>query len=431
MSVGFVLRKGTAMQWVKNVFCLMLALIICRSADCETADWSQWHGPRRDNICNEKGLLKSWPEAGPKLLWTAKGCGMGYSTVSISGGMIFTSGIINKQTVVFALDMKGKHVWKALNGGAWEADARQKWAIGYAGARGTPTVDGGLAYQLSDLGRLGVFDAKTGREVWSVEFTKRFGARPPNWGYAESVLIDGDNVICYPGGPRGYMAALHKKTGALVWANTDIGEPASYCSAILATINQSRQLITVTRKSVIGVDAESGKLLWRYPFTNMRGINVANPIYKDGFVFASSGYGNGSVLLKINKNKSGFTAEKVWFSESPDNHHGGVVLVDGYLYGSGSKKRGWTCLDFKTGWENYRAESSGKGSVLYADGMLYCFDEGGGMQLVEASLERWKVVSEFDVPQGGKGKFWAHPVIHNGRLYLRHAAHIYVYDVKK
>ena len=410
--------------------CALLGSVSVWAAGDDVTDWGAFHGPDRDNISREKGLLQTWPTLGPRLVWTAENCGVGYSTVTIAGDSIYTAGKFGKDTFVLALDMNGKLRWKVRNGQAWEADPRHRWAIGKAGSRATPTIDDGIAYHLNETGRLAAFSVRDGKELWSMDFSETFQSKRPMWGYAESVLIDGEKLLCYPGGPKGYMVALDKKTGKVIWANTKIGDQSSYCSGVLVDVEGVRQVITMTAAAAIGVRVSDGALLWRVPFTSRRGINVTTPIYHEGHVFASSGYGTGSTLIKLTRDGEGFKAERVWTTKSLDNHHGGVVKLGEYLYGSGHQSKGWACLDFKTGKETYRGEAGGKGSLLYADGLLYCWDEQGTMELVRPTPDQRPVVSSFRVPEGGKGLCWAHPVIHGGRLYLRHANRLFAYDIR-
>jgi outer membrane protein assembly factor BamB len=226
------------------------------------------------------------------------------------------------------------------------------------------------------------------------------------------------------------MVALKKKTGEPVWACTDIADEAGFASATLAEDRGVRQAITMTADNLIGVDADSGKLLWRHPFTNKRRNNIPTPIYRDGFVYASTGYGGGSVCLKLSFDGKSVSATQAWAGKDLDNIHGGILLVDGFLYGSANEKPGWVCLDAKTGLPRYMEKGVGMGSVTCADGMLYCFSEAGTMALVPCTPERHQVVSSFDVPKGGDGRHWAHPVVCGGRLYVRHADCLYAYDIR-
>ena len=392
--------------------------------------WPQWGGPRRDNVSTETGLLKQWPEGGPTLIWTATGCGKGYSSVAVTEQAIYTAGTSTDGTFVIAFDLEGKTKWRAPNGRQWAAPTNMPWARSYDGARATPTVDDGLVYHLNETGRLTAFDARNGAVVWSVDFLRQFGAEVPEYGYTESVLIDGDNLICYPGGTNGYMAALNKKTGGTVWVNRDIRDVTAFSSAILAVTPASRQVVTLTTPAIIGVDAVTGKLLWRYPFTNKRENNIPTPIYSKGYVFASTGYGAGSVLLRLTQDGATASVSRVWTSTELDNAHGGVVLVDGFLYGAAHEKPAWICLDFATGQLRYRDKGVGMGSLTCADGMLYCLGERGTMALVTCTPERYGLVSRFDVPKGGEGMYWAHPVVCGSRLYVRHADRLFAYDVK-
>ncbi len=406
---------------------VMLGFLLCQSGpDRPGGEWPCFHGPARDNRSAETGLLKEWPEGGPKLLWTATGLGKGYSSVTIAGGGIYTAGMIGKQTYVFALDLDGKQKWRKPNGRSWES--RMRHAIGYTGSRATPTYDEGRLYHLGERGRLAVFDARTGREVWSVDLFERFDAKVPSYGLAESVLIDGERLICSPGGRKGYMVCLAKDTGKLVWANTEMKGAVGYCSGVIAEFGGRRQILSMSAKALFSVDAATGKLLWSVEHGNRRGNSATDPIFHKGRVFASTGYGKGSVVVKLLPTEDGIRAERVWASKLMDNHHGGVVLLDGHLYGSGHQSRGWFCLEFFTGRQAWNAK--GKGALTYAEGMLYCLDERGTMSLVRADPDAFRLASSFRLPKGGTGLYWAHPVVCGGRLYVRHADKLFAYDIR-
>jgi len=393
-------------------------------------EWRAFRGPRRDSRSGETGLLREWPAGGPKLRWSATGIGAGFSTVSVADGTIYTAGSVDGETFVSAFDLDGTSKWRAANGPSWKRDVPSRMRVGYRGARSTPTVNAGLVFHLGELGRLTAYQAQSGKTVWSKSLPETFGAGPPLYGYAESVLIYGHKVICYPGGSKGRMVAMHKKSGHVIWANTEIADPASYCSPVSVELGGCHLIVTMTDQAVIGVNASTGKLLWRYEHGNKLGNNVATPICHDGSVYATTGYRTGSVLLRLTPQNDGMEATKVWSTRYLDNHHGGVVLVDGHLYGAGHHSRGWFCLDFVTGEPTYREKSAGKGSVAYADGMLYCLDERGTMSLVKASPEAREVVSSFPVPKGGEGMWWAHPVVCGGTLYIRHADCLNAYDIR-
>lgn len=408
---------------------LLIGLFIGGLLDAGEEAWPCFHGARRDNRSDETGLLKAWPEVGPKLLWTTPGIGHGYSSVAVAGGRIFTAGTIEKQTHVVALDLDGKILWKCVNGESWQATAEQDWAVPYDGARGTPTVDGDTVYHLSEMGRLAAFNAANGEERWQVDVLKTFEAERPKYGLSDSVLVQGERLICSPGGAKGYIVAVEKKTGRTIWANAEIKDAVGYSSPVPAQMGGIEQLVLLSALRVLAVSVADGKLLWEYPFANKRQNNITDVIVRDGLVFASSGYGKGCALLKPVKQPDGtFKVEEVWKSELLDCQIGGVVLVGEHLYGAGHESRGWFCLDFKTGREAWN--SPGKGSLTYADGRLYCLDEKGPMHLVVASPEKWEAVGTFLVPKGGRGAFWAHPVVCGGRLYVRHSETLNAYQVK-
>ncbi len=349
---------------------------------------------------------------------------MGYASVTIAEGRIYTDGNIGEKTVVTALDMDGCTVWRAENGPAWTKS--------YEGTRGTPTVDGSRVYHESPLGEVICLDAASGKKIWSVNILDKFGGKNIQWALAESVLIDGDRVICCPGGPNVSVVALDKQTGETVWKARSTGDLAGYSSPALAEYGGLRMIVTMNAKAVIGVNADNGDLLWRHGHETEYDVNAMMPLCLDGHVFFSTGYGSGSELLKVHVDGQKASVEQVWESKELDNHHGGVVLVDGYLYGaSHSANRGqWICLDWKTGKKRYAERGVGKGSLTYADGMLYTMSERRDVGLVEATPNAHRVVSEFKLPSGGEGPTWAHPVVCGGRLFIRHGDILYAYEVQ-
>jgi len=389
------------------IFFLVLTVTGCDTITQQEGNWPCFHGADRTNKSTETGLLKKWPETGPELLLTISGLGEGYATVAIAEGYIFTAGMIDEQTYIFAFDLNGNQIWKTPNGQSWETTL--SWATSYTG-------------------RLAAFEYKTGNEIWSVELGEMFDAEIPEYGYSESVYIDGDRLYCNPAGKKGYIVCLDKNNGNLIWANAEIQEPVGNNSLIVFEYGGYRQISGVTGNSIYGVDSKTGELLWSVDYGNDRENNIADPIFHDGYVFVSSGYGKGCILIKLNASGNKIIPETVWQTELMDNHHGGIILHDGYLYGAGHNARGWFCLDFMTGKEMWK--SDGKGSLTYADGMLFCLDERGIMTLVTATPEKYEAISTFEVPSGGKGFHWAHPVVCGGRLYIRHTDKIFVYDLK-
>ena len=392
-----------------------------------TNEWLSFHGADRTNKSTETGLMKEWPENGPELLWTISGLGDGYSSVSFGGGLLYTAGKYGNQTYVFAFDLNGKPVWKKPNGTAWTTTL--SWATSYTGARSTPTYDNGRLYHLSETGRLTAFDSKTGKEIWSRELTKDFDAPVPEYGYSESVLIDGNNLYVRPAGKKGFQVCLNKNSGETIWTNTEIPGSEGYNSMVIGETGSYRQIIGSSSNCYYGVDTRSGKLLWKVDFVNQRELNNTDAIVHNEYVFLTSGYGKGSMLIRLKSSGNGIIPETIWQSSLMDNHHGGVILHNGYLYGSGSNSRGWFCLDFLTGKQVWK--SDGKGSLTYADGMLYMLEERGTMKLVKASSEKYLLAGELKVPKGGESMYWAHPVVCGGRLYIRHADKLYAYNISQ
>jgi outer membrane protein assembly factor BamB len=383
-------------------------------------EWTQFHGPGRRNLSPETGLLKQWPPGGPPLVWTAEGIGEGFAGVSVAGGRIYTAGNLGGNTVVTALGLDGKIQWQTPNGEAWTKN--------YNGARGTPTLDGDRLFHESPHGDVTCMDAASGRILWTGNILREFGSQNITWGLAESVLVDGNKVICTPGGPQTAVVALDKTRGRTVWRSPSAdGDLAGYASPTLVEYEGLRMILQMTGKALIGVNADSGDLLFRYRHETRYDVNATTPLFHEGRVFISSGYGSGSELVGLAPAGGRLRAEQVWAYKPLDNHHGGVILLDGYLYGASGA---WHCLDWNTGESLYRERGVGKGSLTYADGMLYTLGEDHTMGLVPATPTGHQLAGQFNLPRGGEGKSWAHPVVCGGRLYIRHGNFLYAYDVK-
>jgi len=389
------------------------------------ADWPQFHGPRRDNISTDTGLLHRWPDGGPKLLWQADGLGEGWASIAIKDGRLYTAGEIITNTVITALNLDGKRLWQITNG--------QSSRCPSPGARGTPTIDGDRLYHLNSSGDILCANARTGKSIWTLNIVEKFGCRIPQWGIAESLLVDGNNLICTPGGTNVMMVALDKRTGKTVWTTPATGDKPGYTAPILITHAVQRQIVTMTSGSAISVAADTGKLLWRYERTVPYGANISHPIYHDGHIVIFSTWGVGATLLRLTTTG----IEEVWRTVELDNEHGGVVLVDGHLYGHADgnhKHRHWACLDWKTGKTMYISDDlpgPRSATTSYADGMLYMMNEKGVVALAHANPQKLEIVSQFELPKQGKGPSWAHMVICGGRLYIRHSQFLYVYDIRK
>jgi outer membrane protein assembly factor BamB len=395
-------------------------------------DWPQWQGPDRTAISKEQGLLKEWPTGGPPLAWEAKGLGGGYSGPSIAAGRVFGMGNRGKDEVVWALSEKdGKEAWAARLGPAFAQSAPQ----GKEGPACTPTVDDELLYAMGLGGELACLRAADGQIVWHKNLKTDFGGSIPRWSYRESPLVDGDKVICTPGGKQATLVALNKKTGETVWkSQVPGGPPAAYASAIVVDCAGQRQYVQFLQRGVVGVAAADGKFLWRYDRpANGMGINISTPLSRDAEVFASSAYGTGGGLLKLTKDaQGGVKADEVYFTKNMQNHHGGMILLDGYLYGATGGNEGGRlcCLEFATGKVMWDERKVPKGSVALADGRLYYRTESGPVILVEPSPKGYAERGRFNQPDRSRASAWPHPVVANGKLYLRDQDVLFCYDVK-
>ena len=425
------------MNNIKIIVALILTILLT-GAVCYGDDWPQFRGPNRDGKSAETGLLKKWPEGGPEMLWSVGGLGIGFSSVAVAGGFVYTTGMINGEGFLFAYDIAGNLKWKESYG--------PEWTGSYKGTRTTPTVDGQRIYVFSGTGIMVCFNAKTGGKFWQVDTLTKFDGKNIRWGMSGSPLIDGDKVYCTPGGKKGIIVALDKTTGRTIWATTGLDELSAYCSPILIErgprrfASQSRSsgglLINLIQKSIVCVAADTGKLIWREPYETPSDTGGVTPVYKDGYLYVTSAvereFTRGGVMLELSAD--GTSVAKKWNDQTLDCGHGGVVLVDGYLYGfsfEGIPKGDWVCLDWDSGKVMYEATwNANKGSIIYADGLLYCYDENtGDVALVKPSPKRFEIVSSFRVTKGS-GKHWAHPAISDGQLYIRHGDALMAYDIK-
>jgi outer membrane protein assembly factor BamB len=408
----------------------LLAACLCVILTARAADYPQWRGADRTDVSNETGLLKTWPKEGPKLLWTYKDAGAGYSGPSVVGDRLYCVGADAKHEFAFALDVKkGEKLWSTDFSPGFTQDRGD-------GPRGNPTVDGDHVYVMGGGGQLACLKTD-GTLVWSKNLNKDLGGQMMSgWGNSESVLVDGDQVVCTPGGKNGTLAALNKLTGEVIWRSKDSTDPAAYSSVIVATYNNVRQYVQMTGKGVIGVAPKDGKVLWHYTEGEYKTAVIPTPVYRDGEVFITRGYGVGCDMIKLTPNDDGtFKAEKAYANKNMVNHHGGVVLIGDDLYGY-SDSKGWICQDFKSGDVKWSDKSLGKGSVTCADGMLYCYDESTGtVALDEVSTAAWKETGRFNLPEKsdlhkGQVRYWTHPVVSNGRLYVRDQNLLFCFDVK-
>lgn len=409
------------------------------SSSARAADWPQWQGVDRTGSSKETGLLKDWPAEGPPLAWKAKDLGGGYSAPAIAAGRIYGMSKRSGNDVVWALsEADGKPIWAT----PLEPAATQNMPQGQEGPGCTPTVDGDRLYVVGTAGEVTCLSVSDGKVIWRRSMIRDFAGILPRWAYRESPLIDGDKLICTPGAPDATLVALDKLTGSTLW-KTDVptelegggfaNAGAGYSSAIAIEFEGQRQYVQITAKALIGVAASDGKLLWSYrkPANNF-GINCTTPLYRDGLVFASSAYNAGGGAVRLSKDASGgITATEVFFSQSLQNAHGGVVEVDGFLYLSRDPGI-LTCVELKTGKVLWSERQPGKGSVTYADGQLYCRAEAGAgtIYLLDAKSAGYVEHGHFDPPDRTNQSAWAHLVISNGKLYVRDQDTLLCYDIK-
>jgi len=413
------------MQLSTSLFGSVLGAALITTSILHADDWPQWRGPNRTDLSKETGLLKEWPASGPTRLWLYRNAGNGYSGPAIAEGRLFTMGTRDGQAILLCLDAgKGTETWATPMGGKLGND----WGDG---PRGTPTVDGDRVYALSGAGDLVCARVADGRILWQTTMRK-LGGETPRWGYTESVLVDGDMVICTPGGSEGTLAALNKSNGQVIWRSEGFTESAQYPSPIVFEHGGVRQYLQLTMSTLAGVSAKDGKVVWESDWPGRTAV-IPTPIYLDGHVYVSSGYGAGCKLVALDANNK---PSEVYENKVMKNHHGGVILYEGHLYGH-SDGYAWVCQDFKTGEEVWGHRAFGKGAIGYGDGMFYCLEESSGkVALIEVSPKGWNEKGQFTLePQSeirsNRGRVWTHPVVSNGRLYLRDQDLIYCYDVKK
>lgn len=381
---------------------------------------SQWRGPSRDGVYPNETLLKIWPENGPKMIWSTEILGKGYSSAAVTADRVYITGMIGSTGTLYAFDMKGKMLWKSEYGPEYD-DAQP-------GSRTTPTVVGDRIYVISGMGRVVCFDTQ-GKAVWAVDGKKEFGARDIRWGITESPLVDGDRVFFTAGGSNVTLAVLDRHTGKTLSKIKANGDKSAYCSPVIVQHGNRRLLLTMTQQSVIGIDADTGDFLWDYKHVTDYDINPNTPYYLDGYMYVTSGYGTGGQMFKLSKD--GSSIEHVWSQDALDSQMGAFIVLDGTIYGSGHNNRYWHGLDWKTGDVRFSDNVLGrKGNIVFSDGMLYCYSERGDVGLVRPNPEKFDVVSSFKVEMGSN-EHWAHLVIKNGRLYVRHGEALMVYDISR
>jgi outer membrane protein assembly factor BamB len=380
---------------------------------------AQWRGQNRDGIYNETGLLKNWPNKGPELLWHYDNLGPGHASAAVTKEFVYTAGTTDAgKGIVIALNHNGEFVWQTEIG--------EEWMDNFEGTRSTPLIYNGKVYILSSYGNLYCLDTKSGNVIWKEDLFKEYDGQNIKWGITENLLINDNILYVTPGGNRANIIALDKDNGKLIWESEGMKELSAYCSPIVFEINGNKIFVTQTASSIIGLDAINGDMLWTFDHPNKWSVQANTPLYHDGKLYCFSGYGKGGVMLQVSNDGKGIT--KLWENTSLDSKMGGAVLVDGKIYGSGDHNKEWFCLNWETGEELYSNDMLKVGNIIYSDGLLYCYGTGGKVGIVDPKTNDFNVISSFEVPYGEK-YHWAHLVINNSRLYVRHGTSLMVYDI--
>lgn len=404
--------KSKNLYWT---FLILLPLFIqCQSSPQQ----AQWRGPQRNGIYPAENLLKQWPKEGPELLWEAKDMGFGYSSAAVVDDRVFTAGAPDSIGYIYSYDIDGKLLWKKAYGREWETN--------FPGPRSTPLIYDGLGYLLSGLGMLYCFDAESGDMVWKKDVYDFMNNKNIRFGITENLLIDGNTLFCTPGGEEVNVIAMNRMNGDVLWKSKGNGEQTAYCSPIMIERNGRKLFITNTAHSIIAIDAKNGELAWSYNLTNKQNVHANTPIYQDGYLYVMDGFRAGSVMLKISDD--GNSVSEVWKSDLLDETNGHSVLMGNNIYVSAESKKKFCCVDWKTGNIKYSIDKFSPGTVVAADGMLYCYSYNGDVGLLKPTPSGFEMKGEFKLPKQ-KRLHISHPVIKDGRLYIRYANNLWVYSV--
>ena len=402
---------------MKKISLLLLNFIIIYSS-CYSQETAQWRGDNRDGIYMETGLLKAWPPEGPKLLWHYDELGAGHASAAVTKDYVFTTGTDGENGFVIAFNHNGEKLWRKQYG--------KEWFVNWEGSRSTPLVENDKLYIMGSYGSLVCMNAKNGDILWNIETMTDYDGRNIEWGVTENLLIDENMLFCTVGGIDANVIALDKNTGKLIWKSKGKGEKSAYGSPIIIKRADKKILVTMTEKSILGIDVSNGKLLWSHEQINKYFVHANSPIYKDGHLYCFSGYGKGGVMIEIAAD--GNSVKELWRNKTLDSRMGGAVLYKGIIYGGGDFSRKWVALDWNTGEELFSSTMIKYGNTIMADDMLYCYGQDGKVALVEPKKDAFNMISVFKVPYGAK-QHWAHSVIHNKKLYIRHGTSLMVYDI--
>jgi len=399
-----------------RLFITILISAICIGISAQ--DIAQWRGQNRNGIYNETGLLKKWPVNGPKLLWHFDELGDGHTSASVVASGIYTSGMIEGKGYVFAFNHAGKLLWKKEYGAEWNES--------HNGVRSTPLVIKDKLYLVSPYGKIVCMSTGKGEILWSIDLMKDYGARNIQWGITENLLFEGNTLFVTPGGTDANVLALDRNNGKLIWKSKGNGEKSGYCAPVLINHGGRKILVTMMAESIMGIDAANGAFLWKFPHPNEWSVQPNIPVFVDGNIYCTSGYGQGGVMLKLSAD--GKSVTEVWRNKNLDPLTGGVVVLNGKIYGTGNKNRKFFCLDWKTGNELFSTRELAPANLIANDGLLYVYSESGKVSLVEPTADGINIISTFPVPYGAN-PHWAHLVIKDKKLFVRHGTSLMVYDI--
>jgi len=397
-----------------------LILFVCLSVTANSQEATKWRGTNSSGIYTVEKLLPQWPAGGPQILWSFDKLGQGFTSPAFANNKIYINGMVDGEAVLFVLDQNGKEIQQIKYGKEFDSS--------YPGTRSLPTIAGDLAYLFTGHGKLVCLNLKTAKPTWEKDLINQLGGINITWGYTEGILIDGDKLFVTPGGKTNNVMALNSKTGETIWSCSGLGELSAYCTPLLVKLPSRQLLVTHTASHVIGIDASSGKMLWNFPHPNQYSVHPNTPIYQDCSLFVFSGYGQGGEKLKLSADGSSVTKE--WEIKSFDSRMGGAVLIDGYLYGSGDNGRSWQCIDWKTGEQKYSSTEVAKGAVIAANNKLIGYSEKGELFMAETNPSGLKIISKTKITLGSD-QHWAHPVINNGVLYVRHGNVLIAYKISE
>jgi len=422
------------MKTVLTAFIPVLFLFIAVQLGAQPL--SEWRGEARTGVSAESGLLASWPDGGPELAWQNLELPKGFSSISFGDDLVFVTGIEGDMDVVLALDTLGNIKWKTPYGRAWTDS--------FSDSRSTPTIEGGFVYLASGYGDLACVDVNTGQIIWSVKASELYGGTYGQWGLAESLLLDGEKLYFTPGGSETTTIALNKKNGELIWKSPSLKDNPAYVSPILIEHSGKEYLVNVSASYVYAVNTGDGSISWTFKHADYNSetaravwpdsplIKCVTPLFQNGLIYVTGGYDHGSFMLELSE--EGDDVSVLWYNSVLDVHLGGVVLVGGYIYGSGwinNSDGNWVCLDWESGEVMYEEHWKCKGSVISAEGLLYIYEEKrGNVGLLRPNPEQFDLISTFRVTEGS-GPHWAHPAIHGGKLYIRHGNALMAYHISR